>query len=198
MRNKDVDAYIAKAPEFAKPILNRIRSAYHKAGPEIEETIKWGVPFFEYKGVLGQMAAFKQHASYGFWHAKLMKDSKKILPPHEPPGMGGAKLTDVLQLPAERVLVAYVKEAMALNEAGVKRPPRKKAVAIKVPRDLATALKSNAKAAETFKTLSVSCRNEYVEWITDAKQDATRRKRLATTIQWLKEGKARNWKYERQ
>src|SRR5947207_443777 len=96
----------------------------------------------------------------------------------------------------QRVLVAYVKEAIALNEAGVKRPPRKKAVALKVPRELSAALKANAKAAGTFKNLSVSCRNEYVLWITQAKQDATRQKRLATTVQWLEEGKSRNGKYD--
>jgi len=196
MHNKAVDAYIEKAPEFARPILRRIREAYHKANPNVEETIKWGMPFFQYKGILGRMAAFKKHADYGFWHAKLMKDSKKSAR-HEPPGMRGAKLTDLSQLPPQRVLIAYVKQAIALNETGVKRPPRKKAVALKVPRDLSAALKTNAKAAATFNSLSASHRNEYIQWITEAKQDATRQKRLATTIQWLAEGKSRNWKYER-
>ena len=197
MHSKAVDAYIEKAPEFARPILNKIREAYDKANPNIEESIKWGMPFFQYKGILGRMGAFKKHADYGFWHAKLMKDSQKVPAAHEPPGMRGAKLTDISQLPPQRVLVAYVKAAIALNETGVKRPPRKKAVAMKATRDLSAALKANAKAAATFKNMSVSHRNEYIQWITEAKQDTTRQKRLATTIQWLAEGKSRNWKYER-
>ena len=197
MHNKSVDAYIEKAPEFARPILKRIRGVYHKANPNVEETIKWGMPFFQYKGILGRMAAFKRHADYGFWHAKLLKASQKTPASHEPPGMRGTKLTDISQLPPQRVLIAYVKQAIALNETGVKRPPRKKAVALKAPRDLISALKTNAKAAATFKNLSASHRNEYIQWITDAKQDATRQKRLATTLQWLAEGKSRNWKYKR-
>jgi len=196
MKSPAVDAYIAKSPEFARPILERIREAYHKASPDISEAMKWRMPFFEYHGILGRMAAFRKHADYGFWHAKLMTGSKEGIAGDGPPGMAGAKITDVSQLPPLKVLVAQVKEAMALNEAGVKRPPRRKATAVKIPSDLTAALKKRAKAASTFKEMSTSCRNEYVEWITDAKQEATRQKRLTTTIQWLEEGKSRNWKYE--
>ena len=194
-----VDEYIAKAAPFARPILERIRKAFHKAHPDVRETIKWGVPFFEYKGPLGNMAAFKEHVGWGFWKASLMNDPQGLLPKtrDERTAMGGSRVTKPSELPAEKVLVAYVREAIRLNEEGVKvaRAPRKAAVEPEIPAALASALKKSAKARKAFEALPPSHRREYVEWITGAKLEATRTKRLEQTMELLGEGKPLNWKY---
>jgi uncharacterized protein YdeI (YjbR/CyaY-like superfamily) len=196
-KSAEVDAYIAKSAEFARPILKRVRAAMHKACPQIEETIKWGVPHFEYKGVVAGMAAFKQHASYGFWKQRLMKDPDGLFPPPGDSSMGGRKVRSVDDLPSDAILVRYIKAAVALNEKGTKlqRPPRRKRPPPKVPPDLVAAFRKSAKAKATYAALSPSQQREYVEWITEAKQEATRQKRLATAIEWMAAGKPRNWKY---
>lgn len=195
-RSKAVDAYIAKAAPFARPILSRIRKAMHKGCPQVEETIKWGVPHFEYKGVLAGMAAFKQHAAFGFWKRRLMSDPTGFFSKGES-GMGGRKIRTADELPTDAVLAGLVREAVALNEKGVKAPRVvKKKPPVKTPPYLAAALKKNAKARATFENLPPSARRDYVEWLTGAKQAATRERRLATTIEWLSAGKRFSWKYE--
>ncbi|HET7436969.1 MAG TPA: YdeI/OmpD-associated family protein [Thermoanaerobaculia bacterium] len=200
-RSPQVDAYIAKSAPFAQPILEAIREAYHAASPDVEETMKWGAPFFEYNGILGNMAAFKAHVRWGFWKAKLMADPLGILDPMgDTTTMSATKTVDVAQLPAKKVLVQYIREAIRLNEEGVKAeraPVKRNTAPVEVPDDLAAALKKNKKAQATFDAFAPSHRREYIEWITEAKQEATRKKRLDQTIEWLAEGKSRNWKYER-
>lgn len=194
----EVDRYIEKAAPFAQPILKRIRSAFHKASPDIEETMKWSTPFFDYKGVVGNMAAFKNHVAWGFWKAKLMNDPHGILNPMGETGtMGGLRVTTVADLPSEKIMIEYVREAVRLNEEGVKieRPKKAPLPEAEVPDDLAAALKKAPKARKAFEAFPPSHRREYILWITEAKQPATREKRLATTIEWLSEGKPRNWKY---
>jgi len=192
-----VDAYIAKSPEYSRPILKKIRALYHKACPQIVESIKWGCPHFEYKGIVGGMAAFKNYVTYGFWKAKLMEDAHELLALMAKAPMGHANATKVSDLPADKVLLGYIRQAVKLNELGVKLPPRKKKPRheLQVPDYFVLALKRNKKALATFEAFSPSHKREYVEWITEAKQEETRLKRLATAIEWLSEGKPRNWKY---
>jgi len=197
-KSAQVDRYISNAAPFAQPILERIRKAYHKASPHIEETMKWGVPFFEYKGILGSMAAFKQHVGWGFWKGKLMNDAHGVVARREDaPAMGGSRVTDVSELPSEKVLVEYIREAIRLNEEGVKSEPRtrKAPKSFEVPAELMTALKKNKSALAAFKKFPSSHQREYAEWIAEAKQDATKQKRVATAVEWIAEGKSRNWKY---
>ena len=195
-QSKAVDTYIKKAAPFAQPILKRIRKAMHKGCPQVEETIKWGVPHFEYKGVLAGMAAFKQHAAFGFWKRRLMSDPTDFFSKGES-GMGGRKIRSADELPPDAVLVSLVREAVALNEKGIK-PARgaKKKPPAKVPPYLAAELKKNAKAKAFFDGLPPSARREYVEWLTEAKQATTRERRLATTVQQLSEGKRLHWQYQ--
>lgn len=197
--NPAVDAYIRKGAPFAQPILTKIRSLFHKACPDIEEVMKWSFPHFEYRGVVGSMAAFKEHATFGFWKASLMSDPHGLLDTAGETSMSRAKLTDLSELPPDKVLIEYIREAVALNEQGVKiaRPKREKKPEAKVPADLQAALKKNRKALAAFEAFSPSHRREYVEWITEAKQEATRKKRVAQAIEWIAEGKSRNWKYQR-
>jgi hypothetical protein len=193
-RDRRIDAYIANAQEFAKPILTNIRETVHEACPDCSETIKWGMPAFEYKGPFCGMAAFKQHATFGFWKSSLIfpKDMNAN-------GMSAfGKLTSVSDLPPKKTLVGYIKKAVELNDQGVKVSMRKKtgpAKPMPVPADLAAALRKNKKAGASFAAFPPGQRNEYVAWIGDAKTDETRGKRLATAIEWIAEGKFRNWKY---
>lgn len=193
----DVDRYIEKAAPFAQPILKRIRKAFHKAHPEITETMKWSFPHFEYKGVLGSMAAFKQHVTWGFWKAKLMNDPKGILAPIGETSMGGNRVEKLADLPSEDVIVEYVREAVRLNEEGkkVERRPPVRSADVDIPAELTAALKKNGKAKKTFDAFPPSHKREYAEWIREAKQEGTRQKRIATAIEWMSEGKPRNWKY---
>ena len=199
MANHDprISAYIAKSAEFARPILEHLRERVHTACPEVEEGIKWGVPFFSYKAApMCMMAAFKQHCSFGFWL------SKEVTGGSDEDGMGQfGKLATLKDLPSDKQLSTYLKKAMALNEAGVKkaRPRAAAKPAPTLPDELAAALaqKKHAAARKTWATLGPGAQREYVDWITEAKTDATRQKRLATTLEWLAEGKRRNWKYEK-
>lgn len=199
-RSPQVDAYIAKSAPFAQPILAKIRDAFHAANPEIEEVMKWSFPHFQYKGIVGNMAAFKSHVRWGFWKATLMSDPNGILQPmgEGATTMGGTQASSEKDLPPKKVMVAYVKEAIRLNEEGVKReraPSTRSASPLEVPDDLAAALRKDTKAKTTFDGFSPSQKREYLEWITEAKQDATRQKRLVQAIEWMAEGKPRNWKY---
>jgi uncharacterized protein YdeI (YjbR/CyaY-like superfamily) len=190
-----IDAYIADAAEFARPILERARAIVHEACPHAEETIKWGMPTFVYAGgILCGMAAFKQHATFGFWkHALVMGEGA------ERNGMGSfGKMTSVRDLPPKKELVALIRKAMALNEEGVKTQVRKHSTPKPppaMPADLVAALRGNAVASETFERFPPSHRREYIEWLEEAKREDTRKKRLAQTVEWLAEGKPRNWKY---
>jgi uncharacterized protein YdeI (YjbR/CyaY-like superfamily) len=194
-----VDAYIAKAAPFARPILRKLRMLFRKACPQIAESMKWSCPHFEYKGIVGSMAAFKQHVSIGFWKAALMNDPEGLLNGVGNKSMAGTRVTSLGELPADGTLLAYIREAVRLNEEGVKIPRPKKGPVkpVKAPDYLLAALQKNKKAKTTFDRFSPSHQREYIEWITEAKQEATRQKRLAATLKWLAEGKPRNWKYMR-
>ena len=193
-RDPRVDAYIAKSPDFARPILTRIRGVVHSACPDTEETLKWGLPTFMHHGMLCGMAAFKQHAALGFWKGSLILD-RKGRPADEGMGQFG-KLTKVSDLPSKDVLAGYVRKAMKLNEQGVTVPRvRKPKPALPVPKDLAAALRKNRKARTGFDGFSPSHRREYIEWILEAKGTETRERRIETAIEWMAQGKARNWKY---
>ena len=192
-----VDAYIARSAGFARPILEHLRTAVHANCPEVEEGIKWGMPFFSCKGApMCHMAAFKQHCSFGFWLSKEVAGGS---------GEDGTdrfgRLASSRDLPPKRELAALLRKAMALNEAGVKhaRPKAGTRPAPALPADLAALLakRQHAAARNTWDGFSPSCRREYVEWIGEAKTDATRQKRPATTLEWLAEGKRRHWKYEK-
>lgn len=196
-RDPRIDAYIEKAQPFARPILKRIRKAVHTACPDAKETVKWSMPAFEYKGPLVGMAAFKAHCALGFWKASLMKSV-----PQDKRGqaMGHfGRFESIEDVPSEATLVKMIKEAAALNDAGAKvaRPKSAPKPPPKAPADLLAALRKHKAALATWQAFPPSHQREYVEWITEAKTDETRARRLETAVGWIAEGKARNWKYER-
>ena len=201
-KEKVVDAYIDKSAAFAKPILNHIRELVHKTCPDVEEKMKWSFPHFDYKGeMMCSMAAFKEHAAFGFWKAPLMKDPVLAEMAKSEVAMGHlGRITSLKDLPADKKIVAWIKEAMALNDKGIKLPAKAKPAATKeleVPDYFIKALSKNKKAKQTFDGFSYSNKKEYVMWIIDAKTEDTRNKRMETSIEWLAEGKVRNWKYAR-
>jgi uncharacterized protein YdeI (YjbR/CyaY-like superfamily) len=194
-RDPRIDAYIDKAAPFAKPILKHLRKVVHAGCPQVEETIKWSMPHFDYHGIMCGMAAFKEHCAFGFWKAKL------ILPNNgdDKDAMGHfGCIRSIRDLPDQKTLTGYVRKAAELNESGTKvlerKKPRKRAP-LKVPSDFSRALSRNKKARDTFLNLSPSGKREYVEWILEARREETRQRRLKTAIQWLSEGKRHNWRY---
>jgi uncharacterized protein YdeI (YjbR/CyaY-like superfamily) len=197
MGKKDprVDAYIQRAAPSAKPILTHLRKLIHRGCPGVQETIKWGAPFFEYNGILCGMAAFKHHCGIGFWKRQLIFGTGDA--EVDEPVNWSRRLESISDLPPEKNFIGYVRKAAQLNESGTNVPkkPATKRPAPKVPQDFAVALTKNAKAKKTFENFSPSCRREYVEWITGAKRDETRQRRLKTAIEWLNQGKPHNWRY---
>ncbi len=197
-RDKRIDAYIAKSADFAQPILTALRDIVHEGCPDVTETMKWSLPHFDYKGVMCGMAAFKQHCAFGFWKGKLIidpKESKSV----DAMGQFG-RVTSMKDLPSRRVLIGYVRKAAQLNDQGIKVPKKAKPVGEKklvVPAYFLNAVKKSRKAAATFEAFPYSRKKDYVEWVTEAKTDETRDRRLKTSVEWMAEGKARNWKYER-
>jgi uncharacterized protein YdeI (YjbR/CyaY-like superfamily) len=187
-----VDAYISRSAEFAKPVLTRLRAIVHRGCPDVVETIKWGMPSFEHHGILCGMAAFKEHCTFGFWNRAL-----EVSIPGAKTAMGQfGRITSVSDLPKDSVLIGYVREAARLNATGQKvGPVRRKRAPLPVPRPLTEALKKKPGAIERFRELSPSQRRDYSEWISEAKTDSTRQKRLATSVEWISQGKPRMWKY---
>ncbi|RQO65808.1 hypothetical protein DBR43_26530 [Pedobacter sp. KBW06] len=199
--NPQFDQYIAGSADFAKPILTHLRELIHEACPEVEEIIKWGYPHFDYKGdMMCILAAYKKHCSFSLYKAELMSDEKLLESVRAGQKMGYMdKIKSLSDLPSREILVAYIKEAMALNEKGVKktRPVSEKPKTIEVPDYFTEKLEANPLAKEIFDSKSPSFRKEYLVWITDAKTEATRQKRMEQSLEWIAEGKGRFWQYEK-
>jgi uncharacterized protein YdeI (YjbR/CyaY-like superfamily) len=197
-RDPRVDAYIDKSADFAKPILRHLREVVHTACPDAQETMKWSFPHFDYKGMLCSMAAFKEHSAFTFWKGALIFG--EVAKSQEAMGHMG-RITSVGDLPPKKELIRLIKEAVRLNDDGVKLPsrsaPREPRKVPDPPDELAAALAKNKKAQKAFEKLPPSHKREYIEWITEAKGEATRKRRIDQAMEWIAEGKSRNWKYER-
>jgi hypothetical protein len=193
---KNADAYIAAAPGFAQPILNHVRALVHKACPGAKESMKWSHVFFESDGMLCAMAAFKHHCSVGFWHSGMQAVLEENGVPRKEGAGDFGPVRTLADLPKDALLTKLIRSAAALNASKVPArrhaPPRK---APRVPADFAKALKASPAAVATYEGFTPSQRNEYVQWITEAKREETRASRVATAVEWLSEGKKRNWKY---
>jgi uncharacterized protein YdeI (YjbR/CyaY-like superfamily) len=184
-----VDAYIAKANDFAKPILKQIRAAVHKGHPAVRETIKWGVPaYVDERGIFCMTAAFKQHCAWVFWTGRkpASVDAKQF-----------RRITSVEDLPSPREFVAIVKEAATSAPTPKEKTTKRAAKPVTVPAYFSAALRKNAKARAAFDAFPPSHKREYIDWIDSAKTDETRQRRITTALQWIASGKSRNWKYER-
>ena len=194
-RDPRIDSYIAKAQPFARPILEKVRERVHAAAPEAEETIKWGAPGFTLGGkILLMMAGFKAHAALNFWRGQELRGSEAR---RDAMGQFG-KLKTIADLPPDAELDALIRQAAELAKTAP--APRKAKHGPKPPppmhSEFASALAKAPTAKATFEAFPPSCRREYLEWIAEAKRDETRSKRISTAVEWLSEGKKRNWKYE--
>ena len=195
-----IDLYIEKSADFAKPILEHFRDLVHHACPETEEKMKWSFPHFDYKGeMMCSMAGFKHHCAINFWKGAIMQDKHKLFNTNDAMGHFG-KITSLKDLPSDKILLAYIKEAVKLNEEGVKLPSKVKKTnlpSIETPDYFAAVLKKDKTAQKNFEELSPSHKREYIQWFDEAKTDTTRSKRMEQAIDWVAEGKSRNWKYLR-
>ncbi len=199
-KDSRVDAYIAEAADFAKPILNHLRELVLTACPDVEETMKWSRPCFMHKGMLCGMSAFKEHCGFGFWMGELVLGKKAEGVTEKDSSGHFGRITALADLPSDKELLGFIKKAVEVNESGAKRAvaPRPKGPReLTVPDYITEALKQNKKARTAFEAFSYSHKKEYVEWITEAKREETRQQRIQTMMTWLEEGKSRNWKYER-
>lgn len=200
-KDSRVDAYITRSPDFARPILKRLREVVHTACPEVEETLKWSMPAFMYKGILCGIAAFKEHCVFGLWKESLLRDQMAGLRRGEGEAMGQfGRIRSLSELPADKDLIRLIRAAAELNDRGIKPPSRARPKAnrrLRVPGYFLVAVKKNRKALATFESFSYSNRKEYVDWVAEARREDTRRRRLETAVAWMAEGKARNWKYIR-
>jgi uncharacterized protein YdeI (YjbR/CyaY-like superfamily) len=203
--NPKVDAYIAKSRPFAQPILLHLRDLVHQACPQVAETIKWSRPFFEHRGViLCNMSAFKEHCSFGFWGEEIgaaLRAAKAA----SSDGMGSlGRITTLDALPSDKQLLGWIRQAASFVETGQYTSPisarrlvvKPAKAALKTPPEFASALRKDKKASAAFAALSPSCKREYVEWIADAKRPETRDRRISTAVEWIAQGKQRNWKYQ--
>ncbi|MEZ5980124.1 MAG: YdeI/OmpD-associated family protein [Planctomycetota bacterium] len=202
-KSKEVDAYVANAPAHAVAALKRIRKAFHEGAPDCRESIKWGAPHFDGRSIIGGMAAFKEHVAFGFWRGAELGADELLSQRIGNSDMRRMKVASAKELPTHAALVRLVRRAAALDakgparkEASQKKTAPVKRAAPKVPAELAAALARNAKARATFEAFAPSRRKEYVEWIAEAKRDETRSRRVAQAVEWMAEGKSRNWKYE--
>ena len=185
-----VDAYIAKAQPFAQPLLARIRAAFHAATPGLDETIKWGMPFFTRDGaIVGHMAAFKAHCAIGVWNADVDRVEGAM-------GSFG-RIASEADLPSEAAFAGTIRARVAAIDSGERRavPKRTPKPELPVPDDLAAALADMPVARAAFDAFPPSHRREYVEWITGAKRPETRQRRLEQALTQIAEGKPQNWKY---
>jgi uncharacterized protein YdeI (YjbR/CyaY-like superfamily) len=192
-----VDTYIERAAPFAHPVLQTLRKAVHEACPDAQETMKWSMPFFTLEGrILAHMAAFKQHCAFGFWRGRQVADQGK-----EDEAMGQfGRIASVADLPPRRELVRLIQRAATapVPATAETAPPatKKPKAPVPVPEVLSKALRTHARARASFEKFSNSQRREYIDWIAEAKREETRQRRVAQAIEWLAEGKTRNWKYE--
>jgi hypothetical protein len=196
-----IDAYIAGQAEWAQPILRRLRELIHAADPNVVETIKWGAPAFEHKGILALFGAMKNHAFFSLWKGELIPGLRERYGERFGESMGSlGKIRTLDDLPPDADLIGWIRQAVVLNETGVKLPQRAKSEprpVLETPDDLMAALNQNEAAQSTYEVFSPSKKREYVEWLIEARTEATRQRRLAQAIEWMAEGKSRMWKYER-
>lgn len=204
MKNKikEVDLYIAKAERFAQPILKHLRQLIHSANPEIEETIKWGFPHFILNGILCSMASFKNHCAFSFWKGKWIPELEKTIIKNGDMAMGNfGRITSLSDLPNDKIILKIISQAINLNKNKNKLISKAKINSLPenfvVPDFILKAINKNKLSKATFEKFNASKRKEYVEWILKAKTLVTKDKRLLTTVEWLAEGKSRNWKYEK-
>lgn len=197
-----VDAYIDKAAPFAQPILKHIRQVIHSASPLITETMKWSMPFFEYKGPVAMMASFKQHLGFGFWKSSRLNDPNSYLKGGDDEAAAGSfgRIEKMDDLPPDEAIVDFILQLIALNESGVKEPKKAPAASkseLLMPDDFKELLSANTIAVGYFEGFSPSKKREYLEWFADAKSESTRQKRMEQALDWISEGKSRNWKYQK-
>ncbi|HYZ47768.1 MAG TPA: YdeI/OmpD-associated family protein [Sphingomonas sp.] len=191
-----IDAYIDCQAPFARPILSHLRAAVHRACPDVAETLRWQMPAFTYKGqILCQMAAFKAHAVFGFWRSREVTgevESRSAM------GQFG-RLTSLADLPDDAALDAMIRKAVALIDSGTKapRPLKHPKPELALPDDLREALAANPAAQAVYEAFPPGQKREYCDWVAEAKRPETRAKRVAQAVEWMAEGKRRNWQYER-
>lgn len=200
--DKRVDQYIKKSSDFARPILFHFRKIVHKSCPQVQETIKWGFPHFDYMGTMCSMAAFKGHCAVTFWKASLMKDKQLIINAKSEKAMGHlGRITSLKDLPSDKKLTEYILEAMKLNKEGIKISAKTKVSGVQkklvIPDYFMKILEKNKRALKTFNNISTSHKREYIDWIVEAKREDTRKRRISLTKQLLADGKSLHWKYQK-
>lgn len=198
-----VTQYIDNAEAFAQPILKHLREQIHRNCPDVVESVKWGNPHFDYKGdFMCVLASAKKHCSFTFIKSEFMSDPRFAGGKKVKPGQRFmSRITSMSELPSDEELACFIKEAMDLNDRGVKLDKTAKAAPNSEPTDapeyLLSAFSTNSVAQEVFGNQSASFRKNYIVWLESAKTETTRQRRLDEALGWIAEGKGRFWKYEK-
>ena len=194
-----INLYIAERPEWQRKVLVRLRQLIHSASDEVEENWRWNAPHFDHDGIMLGMVAFKHHVAVWFHKGALVQGPKGLFGEKEKgsdKGMLGYKLSESDQID-EKAFLDLVKQAIKVNQSGAKladsKPTRK---ALVVPPDLEGCLKKNEEAWRHWERFNYTHKKEYVEWITDAKKEETRKRRIAQALEMIREGTSKEEKYK--
>ncbi|MCB0792148.1 MAG: DUF1801 domain-containing protein [Flavobacteriales bacterium] len=196
-----INSHIAEQDEWKRRLMVRLRQLIHQVDPGIEETWRWNGPHFDRNGIMLGMSAHKTCVSIWFHKGALLKDPRRLFEPLEKDEAKGMRVYKLKESDAidEKAFTELVKQAVKLNEDGVKlseaKPARKTLV---VPPELESVLKKDQHAMTNWEGFSYSKKKDYIEWVTDAKREETRKRRIAQAFQLIRDGLALNERYEKQ
>ncbi|MEO9802317.1 MAG: YdeI/OmpD-associated family protein [Reichenbachiella sp.] len=193
--SKKIDAYLTTVSSEHRPVLELIRKTVNAVDDRIQEDWKWRAPCFSLEGLVCWFVAFKSHVGLNFFKGALIEDIHNAFVESEDEDKGNRmihfKSIDEVKV---KVIQDYVKQAVLLNEQGIKIDfPKRKT--LETPDYLIEALNKNKKAKDVFESFTDAQRKDYIEWLVEAKREETRNKRMTQAIEWIAEGKTRNWKY---
>jgi uncharacterized protein YdeI (YjbR/CyaY-like superfamily) len=201
-RDPRVDDYIDQAAAFARAPLEHVREAMHAALPDVTEAIKWSHPFYLLDGKpFANMAAFKAHCSLGFWKGGRPVAEEAAGARDQAMGQFG-RIESLADLPKAAALRKVIVDARAAwlaekaEKASAPPAPKAKREAPALPDDLAAALRAQRGARPKYDAFTPSQQREYVDWIVEARREATRASRIVQAVEWIAEGKTRHWKYQ--
>jgi hypothetical protein len=190
-----INLYIAELPDWQRKHLVRVRQLIHSTEERIEEAWRGNAPHFDHQGSLIGMHAFKSCVSIWFHKGASLKDGHGLFKLTEKDAEREVRKYKIHEGESinEKAFLDLLKQALKVNAAqagGAETKPTSRALV--VPSDMEQVLRKDEQAWAQWEGLAASHKREYVEWITDAKQDETRKRRLAKALEMIRDGQAKN------